>query len=220
MSRTFDSGLAAPQRSLIQAAIIQKLAPLKLQTLGGTDPKGFCQAIIPTSWRVRRELEGSVDLLWRVCNGRAPAICVAPLDLHPDQAGGPGRSVGELEIDLYFVSNHKRSLVEGRATADAIAAAADTADPGLYAMMELAWMYLFDVDLAIPTVHELKLHGEFEVDTVEKYTIWRQEWRALLGRDADMYRGITQKFTNAVTELDPTDDQPPALDIKLNTTVG
>lgn len=220
MSRTFDTGLTSPQRTLLVNAIISKLQPMKLQSLGGTDPKGFLEQIVPISWRVREQDDWTIDLLWQRLNGRTPSIAVAALDLHCEQAGGPARGVGELEVQLYFLWNHPRDLTEGRMTSDAIAAADDTADPGMYAALELAWMYLFDVDLGVKSVHELKLRHEAEVITNEKGTIWRQEWRVLVGRDANLYRGITQKFTNAVTELDPTGDQPQQLDMKVNTTVG
>jgi hypothetical protein len=219
MSRTYDTGLTSPQRTLIQNKIIELLQPLKLLTLGGTDAKGVCQAIVPLAFRVRAEDIDTISLLETKLGSKSPAIAVAVLDLDGEQAGGVGRATAELAVELYFLTSHRRDVTEGRATGDAISTADDTADPGIYALLELAWMYLFDSPLGIPTVHEMKLRHEREVITTERQTLWRQTWHVMVGRDKNMYRGLVQQLTRAVTTLNPTDDTPPSKNIIVDKTI-
>jgi hypothetical protein len=217
--RLFDTGLFAPQRTLLQNKVIELLQPLKLLSLGGTDAGGFLRAIIPISFRVTADDPDTIDMLETAVGSRTPAIAVAVLDLHPQQAGGPGRSSGELELHLYFLTAHHRDKTEGRARGDVLSAVDLKADPGVYAIVELAWALLFDVPLGIKTLHELKLRFEGEVLTSERLALWRQEWRILVGRDANMYRGITERLTRAVTTLDSTDDLPAEKNLVIDTTI-
>lgn len=220
MPRTYDTGHAAPQRKLIADKIIEKLTPLLVPGAGGA-VDGFLEALIPIGYRVDRSEEDlAVDMLWDDIGRKSPAVAVAPLDLRSTQAGGPGRAQGELEIEIYVVSSHRRGTTEGRMSGDAIAAGDNTADPGIWAILELVWSRLFDIKMGIATVHELKLEREAEVITDPTKTIWKMQWSIVVGRDANLYRGLTQKFTNARTTLNPTDDQPNAQNIKVNTTVG
>ncbi len=220
MPRTYDTGHTSPQRKLIVDKIIEALAPLKLPGLGGAS-NGFLEALIPIGYRVdRSDDDFAIDLLWRDVGQKSPAIAVAPLDLLSTQAGGPGRARAELEVEIYIVSAHRRDVTEGRMSGDAISAADDTADPGIWAILELVWMYLFDIKMNLSTVHELKLEREAPLIMDEKKAIWRQQWSIVVGRDANVYRGLSQLFTNARTELNPTDDQPDAQNIHVNTTVG
>lgn len=220
MPHTFDTGHTSPQRKLIVQKMIDALTPLKLQSLGGS-AIGFLEAVIPISYRVDRSDEDfAIGQLMLDLGGKSPAVAIAPLDLRAKQAGGPGRAVGELEIEVYIVSSHMRELTEGRASTDAIATADITGDPGIWAILELVWMYLFDIKMGTATVHELKLEREAEIVTDEKVTIWKQEWAIQVGRDVNLYRGLAQMFTNAKTTLNPTDDQPDTQNIKVDTTVG
>lgn len=221
MPHTFDTGHTSPQRKLIVDKMIAALSPLLVPTLPGGSAIGFLEAIIPISYRVdRTDDDYAIDVLLRDLAGRSPAVAIAPLDLVSKQAGGPGRAIAELEIEVYVVSSHERDLTEGRAASDAIAAADITADPGIWAVLELVWMYLFDIKMGIATVHELKLEREAEIICNETLTIWKMEWSIQVGRDANLYRGLSQLFTNAKTTLDPTDDQPDTQNIKVDTTVG
>jgi hypothetical protein len=64
------------------------------------------------------------------------------------------------------VSTHRRDLTEGRATMDAIATADDSADPGIFATVELAWALLYDADLGLGGhFAQLKLASEGELST-------------------------------------------------------
>lgn len=220
MPRTFDTGHASPQRKLIADKIVEALTPFLKPGLGGA-ADGFLEALIAIGYRVDRSDEDyAIDLLWKDLRGRSPAIAVAPLDLRVTQAGGPGRAQGELEIEIYVCSSHRRDTTEGRMSGDAIAAGDDTADPGIWAVLELVWSRLFDIKMGIATVHELKLEREAEIINDADKAIWKMQWSVVVGRDANLYRGLTQLFTNVKTELNPTDDQPDAQNINVDTTVG
>lgn len=223
MSHTFDSELADTLRTLLANAIKTKLTPLLAPGLGGS-ADGFIETIITIAFGIKNESDSvKLDMLWNVIGGRTPAIAVFPGAMKPKQAGGPGKSRGPIFVDLYYVSSHRRDATEGRATMDAIAAADDTADPGMFAMLELAWARLYDVDLGLGThFGQLKLQDEDELDTNEEYTVWKQEWSIDVARDANMYRGLAQKLTNARTTLKqsaPT-DEPADKRIVEDTIVG
>lgn len=223
MSHTFDSQLTNALRTLLANAIKTKLTPLMRQPQGG-GADGFLEAVEVIAFGVANELDAhKLDMLWDMFKGRAPAIAIFPGGMKPKQAGGPGKSRGPITVELYFVTNHRRDATEGRATMDAIATADDTADPGIFATLELAWARLYDADLGLGShFAQLKLEDEDEIDTNLEYTVWKQVYSIDVTRDANMYRGLSQKFTNAHTTLkqsQPT-DEPTSKRIVEDTTVG
>lgn len=222
MSQTFDSGLADSLRALLANAIKTKLLPLATPKAGGSS--GFLEAIEVIAFGIVNENDAhKLDMLWDRFQGSTPAIAIFPGAMKPKQAGGPGKSRGPLVVDLYYVTSHRRDPTDGRATMDAIAAGDNTADPGIFATLELAWARLYDADLGLGQhFAQLKLEDEDEIDTNAEYTVWKQVWSIDVSRDANMYRGLTQKFTNAHTTLkqsQPT-DEPASKRIVEDTVVG
>lgn len=222
MSHTFDSGLAAPMRTLIANAAVAKLLPLKLATLGGA-ANGFLEDVFVIGFAVEKGDSHAIDMLWDATGGRSPVVVIAPSSLRKTGASGIGHTVGDLDVDVMIVSTHRRSVTEGRATTDAISTADDSADPGIFATLELVWAFLFDVDLGLGgKIAQLKFDREYELDTHEAVTIWKQEWKIQVERNVNLARGITQKFLTAHTTLKqsaPT-DEPAAKRIIEDTTVG
>lgn len=217
MSHVFDSGLSDAQRSLIAAAITTKLRPLLLSTLGGA-ANGFLELIATVGFTIDGKHDDyGLDLLMEQISAKAPSIAISPGAMVLAQAGGPGKSRGDLTIDLYFVSTHNRDLTEGRITSDAATAIADTADPGIFATVELAWALLFDVDLGVDHVQQLKLHREEELISDAQKTIWKQEWRVSVTRDANMYRGLVQQLLGINTTLVQTGLDPDPIPVFVNT---
>lgn len=218
MSHTFDSGLADALRTLLGNAIKTKLAPL-LSTSGG-----FVEATEVIAFGIQSAIDAhKLDLLWDTFKGRTPAIAIFPGAMKPKPTGGPGKSRGPMVVDLYYVTTHRRDPTEGRATMDAIAVGDDTADPGIFATLELAWARLVDVDLGVGAMFgQLKLEDEDEIDTNLEYTVWKQTWSIDVSRDANMYRGITEKFTNARTTMRQSEpsDEPTSKLIVEDTIVG
>lgn len=218
MSHTFDTGLPNALRTILGNAIKTKLTPL-LTTSGG-----FVEAVEVIAFGIQSAHDGhKLDLLWDSFKGRTPAIAIFPGAMKPKSTGGVGKSRGPITVDLYYVTTHRRDTTEGRATMDAIATADDTADPGIFATLELAWARLSDVELGAGALFgQLKLEDEDEIDTNLEYTVWKQTWSIDASRDANMYRGLTQKFTNARTTLkqsQPT-DEPASKRIVENTIIG
>jgi len=221
VSHVFDSGLADSQRTLIANAMIAKLAPLKILALGGSTA-GFLEQVLTIPFTIDgKHDEYGIDLMWQELAGKSPAVAIAPAGMTLTQAGGPGRSRGELAIDVYVISTHGRDVTEGRATSDAIAAADDSADPGIFATLELVWALLFDLDLGVGShVQQLKLHSEDELITDEEKTIWVQKWKVTVTRDANMYRGMIQKLTELHTTMRQSGLDPDPIPVIEDTTVG
>lgn len=202
MSHTFDSGLTDAMRTLLANKIVEKLTPLLAPGLGGA-ADGFIEvlAIIPFGIDSKHDVH-ELDLLWEMVGNRSPAVAIFPGTLRPRHHGGIGNSHGDLNVELYFVSTHRRNLVEGRLTMDAIATADDTADPGIFATVELVWARLQDLQLGLGTKFgPLVIETEGQLSTDMERTIWKQEWRVQQQRDANMYRGLSQKFLEARTSL-------------------
>lgn len=214
MTIPFDTGLLRSQREVVQDKIIELLEPFRVGAPGGG---GFLEAIEPISFRVTDD-DYEIDMLDDAVGKRSPAIAIAALDLASHRAGGPGNGLDSLEIQIYVISRHRRGRTDGRARLDPIALTNAGADPGVFAILELVWSRLYDVDLKIPTLHELTRVKEQPLHTAEEQSIWSQEWSLTLTSDADLQRGITQKFTNAATKLKLPED--PGGRINANTTVG
>lgn len=212
---TFDSGLLLPLRTAVRNALVDRLAPLTIA--GG----GWLQAVIPTGFTIRdRNDDLGIDNLYAQLNGRTPAIAVATAKLAGAPAGARDRTSGALTVDLYFLSQHRRDLTDGRTAGDAAAALSRTNDPGLDAALELAWMYLLDVDLGVgdgvktPTFLE-----EDEIIADNDKTLWYQTWQVLVERDVNKLRASVQKLTQLHTTLKPVGDEPAARHMVLDSDV-
>lgn len=208
MSRTYDSGLAGPVRTVVRDAVVSMLAPL------GVGAGGFIEAIVPIGFSVDKSNDLGIDLLWQELRGKAPAIAVAALDMVFEPAGAPDRSRGTLIVDVYFLSSHRRGVTEGRIEGDTTAAADLTADPGIDVALELAWQLLFNADLGLGSrVNPMKLRRESEVIADDDKTIWQQTWECIVTRDVNKNRDITQLLTQFMTTLKPVGDEPAALNL-------
>lgn len=197
----FDSGLAAPLRTVIRNAVIGQLAPLTRAGGGWID-------VLPIGFTIKGASDDlGIENLLTELNGRTPAIAVAIGKLTGDDNGSPTSSRGRLVFELYFVSGHRRGLTEGRIASDAAAIASRAADPGLDAALELAWMMLFGADLGVgalvsaPTFLE---EDEIVASNELGLTIWAQTWRVLVTRDAQPLRNAVQKLTGISASLRTT----------------
>lgn len=221
MAWIFDSGLQRPTRTLVRQAVLAKLQPL-------LKPTGFCSAIIEVGFPIVNAHDDlGIDLLEKELINRTPAIAVATCDCHDSPAGAPDRSLGKLEVELYFFSTHRRGTTQGRTTGDAVAAARDNADPGLDVMMQLAWQLLFDAPMVLDDARPrsqqraqpMKRSSEQHVITTEQHTIWKQTWSTQVTYDANLYRDVTQKLIEAYTTSHQANDPAPA-EILTITEVG
>lgn len=175
MAHTFDTALAQDQRSLIQAAVVALLAPLK-RSAGG-----YLLDVKPIGIVVRTYSDDPGVAQFFASMSRAPAIAVAT-GTRPFTSGGVGgkQAIGELEVLVYFASHHSRDM-QSRMAQDVVAQASNTADPGLGTMMEHA-LELLHGRYPVPeadgkmTIHQLQIRREEELATIENVTLWMQTY--------------------------------------------
>ncbi len=215
MSWVYDSGLAAPIRTLVRNAVIAKLAPLTIA--GG----GWLEAVIPIGFSIKGPGdELGIELLEQELNGRVTAIAVSTSKCSLEITGDATRARGRLAVDLYVISSHRRGVTEGRVSQDVVSLANNARDPGLDAALELAWMFLQDVDLGLGgQVQGLRMSEEEELIASEDVTIWQQSWQVWIQRDVNQLRASTQKLIRLHTTLVPAGNQPAAARLVLDTDV-
>jgi hypothetical protein len=211
----FDSGLSGPMRTVVRNAFIARLAPMTVA--GG----GWLSRIVPIGYTIKdRNDDLGIDNLYATLNGQTPAIAVATAKLVDDPAGAADRDRGRLTVDLYFMSQHRRDLTEGRTSPDAASTASRAADPGLDAALELAWMYLLGGDLGVgPQIGLPRFLEEDEIIADNDKTIWYQTWQVIVTRDANQLRNAVTKLTQMHATLKPTGDEPAPLHTVVDTDV-
>lgn len=195
MAHAYDTGLAAPQRTLIQDGVVTLLAGLKRTAV---PVAGYLQAVVPWGGVVRTwtDVDG-VAMLGEELQGQAPAIAVAVGDLASVPAGTGGFGFKEeLELLLYFVSNHARSITRGRAKIDTTGAADVTKDPGLHVMMahakELVVGQRCGLSPSTPSIKQIRPDREEELLTRPDLTIWLQTYKITTTLTINPNRGVTQ----------------------------
>lgn len=174
MPLAFDTGLAKPQRTLIRDALIARLAPLKIAA-------GMYLASVVT---IPRPIRGDGDDLGlseleKAAQATAPAVAIAIGGAKPEGGSLDGlEGFADVEIAIYVVSKHARDLNAGRLYGDAVSAASNTKDPGLFAMLEHVRERIHAQDLGVDGVEVPRWAGEDEVLTLEGVTIWEQRYTA------------------------------------------
>jgi hypothetical protein len=207
MPHAFDTGLTKPQRTVIIEGAIALLAGLKRTN-------GLYLLAVEEFGGVIRSFsdDEGIDELMFVLQGRAPGIALSLGD-RTAAAGGRGghKHLDELELLVYFLSRHPRSLQAGRQTADAIAAASNVADPGLHVMFEHVEELLVGSRIGgTPTVKQCRLTREIEVRTRNGFTLWCQHYAITLDRQINEFRGVTQYLEHIRTTLHLGDTTVPA----------
>jgi hypothetical protein len=200
-----DTGEALSQREQIQDAIIRKLTVLK--------DAGLIKCILPIAWRIHNE--DSWNQTHEEINSRYPAITVCPLDLDDAKEGGTGRAAGLMDVQIVCVSRHARNTVEGRIRSDAAGLAGG--DPGVWSILQLIKVRLFDADLEVEGVHELVPHSEGEVASSSDYSAWGQIWHVQVETNVDWARGILTKLELVATRLRAGEN--PATDLSILTEI-
>lgn len=210
MAHSFDTGLSAPQRTLIRDGVITLLSPLK-RSAGG-----YLADVAEFGWVVRTYTDvHGIERLMKTIN-RAPAIAVGLGSLFgapsPRAMGaGSNSAMGELEILLYCATQHARDQVVGRHKADVVALADDIADPGLDIIMEHARELMLGMYPATATsVKQIKFQSEEELVSDEPITIWLQTYRVTTqiyagGRE---WRTPEQLLTSINWRLTTDPDEP------------
>lgn len=219
MTRTYDTGLAGPVRTLIREAIIGLLEPL-LREQGG-----FALGVDSMPCLIPKHVDDSyeVELLEDILNARSPAYLVAVGDMKA-KAAGSGGDTGTYEIEVYAVTKHMRHLVLGRLSSDAAAIGNDALDPGIEVMIELARMYLNGQRLGPPPkagdppslakiASQLALEGERHIVTHRELTIWAIGFSVDVSLESEFHRGATEFITSVLISHHVGIDPVPVADV-------
>lgn len=208
---TYDTGLGAPQRTLIRNALVERLQPL-LRANGG-----FLRKIGTLPWTIRSKSDDDIGWLVQAIDSQTPAIIVALGRRDFESIGTFGLEWnGPIEVVVYCASSNARSVVDGRLAGDAAAAIDPTADPGIEAMLEIAMrQIILGQDLDIPTTHEFRAASEEEVYTFMEYTLWEQRYTVEVQVDINPDRAVTTQ----VGEIDVANnlDTDGATDLTVET---
>jgi hypothetical protein len=197
MPHVFDTGLAQPQRTIIVQSAVTLLAGLKR-------PAGYLNAVIDWGGVIRSYADDEgIDELWTALQGRNPAIAISLGD-RVGHAGGLGghKHVDELELLVYFMNIHPRSLEIGRQTLDAIGAASNTSDPGLHVMLAHAEELLVGQRCGnTAVIKQIRFAREVEVRTRNGFTLWCQHYAITADTQIRPFRTVTQMLHDIRTSL-------------------
>lgn len=202
MAHAFDTGLPTAQRTLIRNGAVTLLSGL-LASNGG-----YLAAVVPWGGVLRsHQDEIGIELLRQKLLGRTPSIAIALGDYVPDSKGMGGFNfAGELELLVYFATNHQRDLESGRLAIDAAGLAADTADPGLDVIMEHAQELLVGQRCgASSTIKQVRPEREEELRTEPDLTIWVQRYSVITTRKVAEFRTVEQLLAGFRTRVRTTD---------------
>jgi hypothetical protein len=212
MAHVFDTGLAKPMRTLIRDALVAQLAPL----LKSATPAKYLRAIttIARPYRGQGDEEG-LGMIANALLGRAPAVAIALGRLPTERAGSlPTEMKGDLDVVLYVVSEHGRDLEEGRLYGDAIATGDDTADPGIWTMLEHVRERVAGQSLGIAGVDEPIHDLEDEALTAANATVWEQRYTIGVSIVLNPARDNDQMLLEIEGhhQVEGSEDGPPDLD--------
>ena len=173
MTHSFDTSAPLPQRTLVRRGAVELLSKLK-RSNGGylQDVRGF-GGIVRTYTD-----EPDIEILQKAL-GATPAIGVALASRTFETLAIGGRQAkSDLQLLLYFASQHSRDMLVGRHEADIVATADDTADPGLDVMMEHAieLMHGSYPSILTGTIKQIRIKTEQELATSGAVTIWLQTY--------------------------------------------
>jgi len=224
VSHIFDTGLMLPQRTILRRGAVALLSALK-RSNGGylADVIGFGGIV-----RSYTDDDGISQLMRQF--GRTPCIGVqcATREYQTAALGGK-QAMSELELLLYFATQHSRDLLSGRQESDVRVEFGDnSADPGLDVMMEHAVELMHGAypTMLTGTVKQIQIRREQELATDEKMTIWLQTYRVVLqsytgGREwrtpEQLLESIGWRTTTDPAEVLPPDPQEAPTSVDVNT---
>jgi hypothetical protein len=185
---TFDTGLLAPQRTLLRAVVVQRLQPLL--TVNG----GFLKKVASLPYAIGHSTD---DISWLVeaIDFQVPAVVVALGKQEYESVGTTGLEwEGDLDVVLYVASGNARDIVLGRLATDVQGQADPTADQGIESTLEIVMRQLvLGQDMGIATTHEFRAKSEEPVITFAEYTLWEQRYGVRLEVVINPNRAVTQQ---------------------------
>jgi hypothetical protein len=183
VDRDLDTGLDVPQRTLVRAAMVTRLAPL-LRANGG-----YLADVRPLSSAIRAGSDDELDRLHHEA-GAAPCVLVAcGLKSYVESGQGSPRDQyqTQLELHVYVMSRNLRSHL-ARVAGDVGSDAALTADPGIEVMLEqveelLIGFHPADGAGTSSTLYRLVPQSEDEVHQDVDTLLWRQTYSLRMQRE-------------------------------------
>jgi hypothetical protein len=173
LGHSFSGGLGVPQRTLVQQGVVDTLAPLAIAH------GGYVLDVVKTGVVVRSYTdEAGIAMLFAEIN-RTPCIAVATGGASFENIGIGGKeNRGDLQVHIYFATQHQRGMQVGRMEADVVALSDRTADPGLHVMMQHTIELLLGQypNTTTAKIKQLKIRREDELVTMPEITIWMQVW--------------------------------------------
>lgn len=194
VTHSFDTGGPLAQRTALRRGAVTLLTQL-------ARPTGYLQAVI--SWGGTVESKGDhpgLDELYKALNGRSPAIAVSLADRSPTgPAIGGFASKSEIEIDVFFFSNHNRDLLS-RLEIDPVGVSSDVADPGLdIAMEHVEELLVGKYPSVMKSIKQLRFVSEEPITSIPECTIWLQRYAVTVDRVINPNRTITDMVTEFFT---------------------
>lgn len=177
MTHVFDTAAPLPQRTIVRRGVVELLSKLTRANGGYLHSvKGFGSIV-----RTYTDEQG-VEFLQKQLAG-TPSIGVMLATRTFETLGiGKRQALSDLQIVLFFATQHGRDGVIGRHEADPVALANDTADPGLDVIMEHAIELMHGSLIAGSggTVKNIEIKLEQELDSSGPMTIWMQTYEVKL----------------------------------------
>ncbi len=156
-------------REKIEDGIIETISAALLKTRNTTT--GYLATVAPYNGQVDQE-DGPDDLI-RAFRGKYPGILVGPGGSSFDaESVARTRFKRVVSVDLYFASNHMRTR-ESRHRGDVVAGQDDTADPGIYTIIEDVFSLIAGNDLQLDCVGPLGPIREDLLIQEKTLTVWR-----------------------------------------------
>lgn len=211
MTHAFDTGSNKPIRTLIKQGVVTLLSPLKRSNGGYLLDVGAYGGIT----RTYTDETGIQDLVRFFT--RSPTIAVTcGTRTHKSGTTSGRSSVSQMELLLYFTSQHSRGQERGRMESDPVALADDQADPGLDVIMDHTEELLLGQfpSLEVLNLKQIEFANEQELVTSEKITIWTQTYYLTvtktipkIGGEFRTAKQLLESIAWRVT-TDPNEDMP------------
>lgn len=129
MAHVFDSGLAAPQRTLARAALVAALAELR-KSAGG-----YLDGVEPITSPLSFDREPDEQYFHDLVRGRSPLVLIGLGSRAFEALNGGEAWHGSIDAHVYCCSSARRSHL-ARVEGDVVSAASDQAEPGLEVVAE------------------------------------------------------------------------------------
>ncbi len=218
MSQAFDTGLSKSTYAAIRDALVARLELLKRTAA----PALYLVSVATVARPMRGQGdEDGLGLVAMALKGQAPSVAVALGRSQVETIGleaVDGRE--QIEFSIFVASSHQAGREDGRLYGDAASAASNSADPGIFTMLQHVRELVHGQSLEIDGVSEPRWSEQDEVFTGDDATIWEQKYTVLAEVSINPDRSVTEVLESIQAqhrldgvpdgvEPDPDDPDPP-----------